>query len=87
MQNTYTLWERIATATPPFFKRLQVFGVGLTGLGTSLTQVAGIPAKIPTALISIGTTITIISQFAVQQSDHINTNTNDDIKRTRRKTN
>ncbi len=74
MQNTYTLWQRITAATPPFFKRLQIFGVGLTGLGTSLTQVAGISAKIPAALISIGSTITIISQFAVQQSDHLTTN-------------
>ncbi|MBC7399885.1 MAG: hypothetical protein H7289_08060 [Mucilaginibacter sp.] len=80
MQTNYTLWQRITTATPPFFKKLQVLGLGLTGMGTSLTQVAGIPAKISTALISVGATITIISQFAVKQCEPLNININDDIK-------
>lgn len=80
MQPNYTLWQRITAATPPFFKKLQVLGIGLTGLGTSLMQVASMPAKIPTLLISIGSTITIISQFAVKQCEPINTNTNDDTK-------
>ncbi|MDB4926768.1 hypothetical protein [Mucilaginibacter sp.] len=80
MQTNYTLWQRIITATPPFFKRLQALGMGLAGLGTSLTQVAGVPVKVTTALISIGTTITIISQFAVKQTEPINPSTYDDIK-------
>jgi hypothetical protein len=80
MQNNYTLWQRVAAATPPFFKRLQAFGIGLAGLGTSLTQVAGVSPKITTALISIGTTITIISQFAVKQHKSLISPTNDDTK-------
>jgi len=80
MQPYYTLWQRIAAATPLFFKKLQVLGVGLAGLGTSLTQVTGVPVKISTALISVGATITIISQFAVKQCEPVNTNSNDDTK-------
>jgi hypothetical protein len=77
MQINHTLWQRILAATPPFFKKLQALGVGLAGLGTSLTQVSGIPVNFTTILISIGTTITIVSQFAVKQLD---TNNHDDTK-------
>jgi hypothetical protein len=67
MQHSYTLWQRLCSATPVFFKRAQIFGISLAGLGTSLSQVAGIPTKLCTVLISVGSTITIISQFAVKQ--------------------
>jgi hypothetical protein len=71
MQNSYSLWQRLRSATPVFFKRAQVFGISLAGLGSSLTQVAGIPAKLCTVLISVGSTITIVSQFAVKQYDSV----------------
>jgi hypothetical protein len=80
MQSRQTLWQRITAATPPFFKKLQVLGIGLTGMGTSLARVTGVPVKISTSLISIGATITIISQFAVKQYEPINTDANDDTK-------
>jgi hypothetical protein len=67
MDKKLTMLQRIKSDTPSFFKRAQLFGLGLTGLGTSLTQVAGIPANFCTILISIGSTIAIVSQFAVKQ--------------------
>ncbi|MET3980922.1 hypothetical protein ABIB62_004059 [Mucilaginibacter sp. UYP25] len=80
MEKTYTLWERISSATPKFFKRAQAFGLGLVGLGTSLTQVAGIPARLTTIMISAGTTITIVAQFAVKQYQPLNTKQDENIK-------
>ncbi|MFA6085565.1 hypothetical protein [Mucilaginibacter sp.] len=72
MHKKYTLLQRIKSDTPVFFKRAQLFGLGLASLGTSLTQVAGIPAKLCTILISIGSTIALVSQFAVKQSEPLN---------------
>lgn len=67
-----TPWQRLIAATPPFFKKLQAFGIGLAGLGASLSQVSGIPTKLNTILITVGSTITIVSQFAVKQLDNLN---------------
>jgi len=69
MQNNYTLWERIRSDTPRFFRRAQAFGLALAGLGTSLNQVSGVPAKLTTALISAGTAVAVIAQFAVKQAE------------------
>ena len=69
MKTNYTLWERIRSDTPQLFRRAQVFGLGLATLGSSLAQVNGIPSNITTALISAGTAITLIAQFAVKQSE------------------
>ncbi|RYU90972.1 hypothetical protein EWM62_10110 [Mucilaginibacter terrigena] len=80
MQNKLTLWQRVRSDTPAFFKCAQLFGIGLVGLGTSLSQVAGMSAKLTTALISIGSTITIVAQFAVKQYQPLNTKPDDDIK-------
>jgi hypothetical protein len=80
MQINSTFWQRIVAKTPPFFKKMQTLGLGLVGLGTSLTQVAYVSPKITTAIISIGSTIAIVSQFAVDQTTTINTPNNDDIK-------
>lgn len=72
MHKNYTLLQRIKSDTPGFFKRAQLFGLGLASLGTSLTQIAGITTKLCTILISIGSTIALISQFAVKQSEPLN---------------
>ncbi|TSD67605.1 hypothetical protein FFF34_009505 [Inquilinus sp. KBS0705] len=72
MKKKLSLGKRLLSATPAFFKRAQLFGVSLAGLGTSLTQVIGIPVKLCTILITAGTTITVISQFAVEQYEPIN---------------
>ncbi|MES2807023.1 MAG: hypothetical protein V4619_00260 [Bacteroidota bacterium] len=77
MHTPPSLWQRLIAATPPFFKRLQTFGIGLAGLGVSLSQISGLPVKLTTIIISVGSTITIVSQFAVQQLKPIN---HDDIK-------
>jgi hypothetical protein len=76
MEKKYSFWERLTSDTPSFFKRAQIFGASLAGLGTSLTQVYGIPSKVCIVLISIGSCIAVISQFAVQQYEPINTKSN-----------
>lgn len=80
MEKKLTLWERITKATPLFFKKAQALGLSLAALGTSLTQVEGIPAKVITVLISVGTTITVLAQFAVKQYEPIIPKNHDDIK-------
>ncbi|MES2268657.1 MAG: hypothetical protein V4520_17965 [Bacteroidota bacterium] len=80
MQTIYSLWQRLRGATPVFFKRAQIFGISMAGLGTSLTQVNGIPPKLTTVLISVGSTITIVAQFAVKQHEPLNIQANDDTK-------
>ncbi|MGZ3757229.1 MAG: hypothetical protein ACXVAY_00775 [Mucilaginibacter sp.] len=76
MQPTYTLWQRITSDTPAFFKKIQLFGLALAGLGTSLSQVQGIPAQVTTALISVGSAMAIIGQFAVAQYQPLNSQNN-----------
>jgi hypothetical protein len=73
MQKKLTLLERFKSDTPGFFKRAQLFGLGLAGVGTSLAGLAGIPAQLCTVLISAGSAIAIIAQFAVKQYEPINT--------------
>ena len=80
MDKKLTMLKRIKSDTPSFFKRAQLFGFGLTGLGTSLTQVAGIPANFCTILISIGSTVAIVSQFAVKQYKSFNTSIDEKAK-------
>lgn len=69
MEKKYSFLERLTSDTPAFFKKAQIFGIGLASLGGSLATVPAIPAKIPTILISIGTSIAAIAQFAVKQSE------------------
>ena len=66
MQNKLTLWQRIISDTPMFFKRIQILGVALAGLGGTLASIQGIPAGLTTVLISAGTAIAAIAQFAVK---------------------
>ncbi len=80
METHPSLWQRVLSKTPLFFKKTQLFGIGLAGLGTSLTQVAGIPSKLTAVLISVGTTIAVVAQFAVKQSDPLTTEINDAAK-------
>lgn len=69
MKTKLTLLERILSDTPGFFKQAQLLGLALAGLGTSLTQIEGISPQVSTILISTGTTIAVISQFAVKQHE------------------
>jgi hypothetical protein len=74
MKNNYTLVQRIMSDTPAFFKKVQVFGIGLAGLGGSLATIHGIPSGLTTSLISAGTAVAAIAQFAVKMDE---TNTGD----------
>ena len=77
MNENLTLWERITADTPAFFKRVQVFAVGLAGLGGTLATIHGIPSSFSTALISAGTAIAAIAQFAVKLDVSDNKPTNE----------
>jgi hypothetical protein len=68
MEKNYTLWQRITSDTPTFFKQVQVFALALAGLGGTLATIHGIPENLTTALISAGTAVAAIAQFAVKQT-------------------
>jgi len=74
MQPKLTLWQRIISDTPTFFKKIQIFGISLAGLGGTLAAIHGIPAGLTTSLISAGSAIAAIAQFAVKMDE---TNTAD----------
>lgn len=76
MQKPYTLWQRVFSDTPSFFKKIQVIGLSLAGLGTSLAQIPGLSSKFTTILISAGSAITVVAQFAVKQVEPTNTQDN-----------
>lgn len=61
-----TLFQRITSDTPAFFKKVQVFGIGLAGLGGTLAAIHGIPSGLTASLISAGTAVAAIAQFAVK---------------------
>jgi hypothetical protein len=67
MKNKFTIIDRLTSETPKFFKRMQLFGIGLVGLGASLAKVTGVPEKVTVALITAGGVIAAVSQFAVAQ--------------------
>ncbi|MBV8388386.1 MAG: hypothetical protein JO080_01150 [Mucilaginibacter sp.] len=64
-----TLLQRILSDTPAFFKKVQVFGIGLAGLGGALATIHGIPSDLTTSFISAGTAMAAIAQFAVKMDD------------------
>jgi hypothetical protein len=76
MEKNYTFWQRTFADTPTFFKKIQLFGIALTGLGTALLQVHGMPTNLTTILISIGSSAAIIAQFAVKEYEIYNTEPN-----------
>jgi hypothetical protein len=75
MEKNLTLWQRVISDTPAFFKRVQVFAIGLAGLGGTLASVHGIPSNLSTVLITAGTAIAAIAQFAVKVDEMGNTPT------------
>jgi len=66
MEKNYTLWQRITSATPSFFKRLQVSALAIAGLGGTLATIPGVSQTLTTTLISVGTAIAAIAQFTVK---------------------
>jgi hypothetical protein len=77
MEKTYTLWQRLSSATPAFFKKLQIFALGLAGLGGTLATIQGIPEKLTTVLITAGTAVAAVAQFAVKQYEPDSTTTDE----------
>ncbi len=77
MEKSYSLWQRISGATPKFFQRMQVLALGVAGLGGTLATIQGVPEKLTTILITAGTAVAAIAQFAVKQSETDNTTTNE----------
>jgi len=73
MEKNLTLWQRVISDTPAFFKRVQVFAIGLAGLGGTLASIQGIPANLSTVLITASTAIAAIAQFAVKLDEPDNT--------------
>ena len=69
MQPKLTIWQRIISDTPAFFKRIQVFGISLAGLGGTLATIDGIPSGLTASLISAGSAIAAIAQFAVKMDE------------------
>ena len=80
MEKRFSFLERIVSDTPTFFKRVQSFGLGLAALGTALTQIQGIPNNLIAGLISAGTAIAAIAQFAVKQYEPDKQIQNDETK-------
>lgn len=64
-----TLLQRITSDTPAFFKKVQIFGVALAGLGGTFATIQGIPVGLTTSLISAGTAVAAIAQFAVKMDE------------------
>jgi hypothetical protein len=77
MEKSYSLWQRISSATPKFFQRVQVFALSVAGLGGTLATIQGVPEKLTTILITAGTAVAAIAQFAVKQSETDNTTTDE----------
>ncbi|MBS1532893.1 MAG: hypothetical protein JSU01_21495 [Bacteroidetes bacterium] len=72
-----SLWQRLCSATPLFFRRVQVLALGVAGLGGTLATIHGIPSSLTASMISAGTAVAAIAQFAVQQFEPDHTRTNE----------
>jgi hypothetical protein len=77
MQKPYTLFQRLCSATPLFFKRVQVLALGIAGLGGTLATIHGIPTSLTASMISAGTAVAAIAQFAVKQFETDNSEANE----------
>jgi hypothetical protein len=67
-EKKYTLKQRIKSKKPTFFKRAQFLGLGLTALGTELLHEGYVPEKYCMIIMAVGSTLAILSQFAVKQT-------------------
>lgn len=68
------LWNRLTANSPVFFKKLQYFGLYLSGLGTSLIAIPGIPEKISAIggyLITAGMVLSVAAKLPVTNPDEV----------------
>lgn len=63
-----TLGQRLAADTPTFFKKVEFVGLGLLAIGGALTGITGLPIFLAPAILGIGSTLTVISKFAVKDT-------------------
>lgn len=67
------LMNRLTANSPKFFKKLQYFGLYLTGLGGGLVAIPGIPEKIATIggyLLTAGAVISVVAKLPVKDPDY-----------------
>ncbi len=65
------LITRLSHPSPTFFKKIQVIGVSILGIGTALVATPGLPIIIATIggyLITGGTIATIVAKFTVSDN-------------------
>ena len=72
-----SLFQRLCSATPLFFQRVQVLALGISGLGGTLATIHGIPTSLTASMISAGTAVAAIAQFAVKQMNPDNSEINE----------
>ena len=77
MEKTYSLWQRLCSATPKFFRQVQLFSLALAALGGTLATIHGISANLTTSMISAGAAVAAIAQFAVKQFEPNNSPANE----------
>lgn len=68
------LWNRLTANSPKFFKKLQYFGLYLTGLGGGLIAIPGIPEKIATIggyIITAGAVISVVAKLPVTNPNDV----------------
>ncbi|HWD89923.1 MAG TPA: hypothetical protein VG367_17445 [Mucilaginibacter sp.] len=75
-----SLWQRLCSATPLFFQRVQLLALGVAGLGGTLATIHGIPSSLTASMISAGTAVAAIAQFAVKQMNSDNSSENNETK-------
>lgn len=66
--------KRLSAETPTFFKRLRAFGLSLTGTGTALVAIPGIPEKLSYyagSAIWVGAVIAAVSQLTCKSPDNL----------------
>lgn len=68
------LWNRLSANSPTFFKKLQYFGLYLSGLGGGLIAIPGVPEKIATIggyLLTAGAVISVVAKLPVTNPDDV----------------
>ena len=68
MEEKITLWERLTTPMPMFFKKIRNFAITIGAIGTALLAVSGLPHWITEAsgyMITIGAVATAVSSVTV----------------------